>query len=114
MMWLVYGVPFLIGGIVLTLATFFILRKNEKGTRGLVTGAVAFIMVFVTVGAMTLGLAQDRDNERKADFQAALSSGYSVYINGDEVKADNINVDKLWQYSSINNDAQKVYITLTE
>lgn len=113
-MWLVYGLSVLIGGIVLTLATFFMLRKNEKGTRRLMTGAVAFIMVIVTGGAMIFGLAQDRNNERKADFQAALSSGYSVYINGDEVKADNINADKLWKYSSVNNDAQKVYITLTE
>ncbi len=113
-MWLIYGLSVLIGGITLTLATFFMLRKNEKGTRSLMTGAVAFIMVIVTGGAMVLGLAKDRDNERKADFQAALSSGYSVYINGDEVKADNINADTLWKYSSINNDAQKVYITLTE
>lgn len=114
MMWLVYGLSVLIGGIVLTLATFFILRKNEKGTRALATWGIAWIMVIATGGAMILGLTKDKDNERKADFQAALNSGYSVYINGDEVKADNINADKLWKYSSVNNDAQKVYITLTE
>lgn len=113
-MWLVYGLPFLIGGIALTLVAFFMLRDNEKGTRGLVTGAVAFIMVMVTGGAMTLGFVEDKENERKADFQTALSSGYSVYINGDEVNPDNIDADTLWKYSSVNTDAQKVYVTLTK
>jgi len=65
-------------------------------------------MVLMIVGPCTISYINDTKQQEK--IEEDVESGYSVYINGEEVAADTIDIDS---YSNIVIDDENKYIIIT-
>lgn len=55
--------------------------------------------------------AEESHRTRLEEYNRAIESGYSVYINGAQVDPDDIDPDKYVDYMTFNDELKKIYIT---
>ena len=55
--------------------------------------------------------AEESHRTRLEEYNRAIESGYSVYINGAQVDPDDIDPDKYVDYMTFNDEFKKIYIT---
>lgn len=76
-------------------------------TRAKASMMLALGLILVLVG-MAMGVCWKQYNA----FYNAVDSGYVIYVNGQEVEPEHINLNECWLQATVDNDNQVILVSL--
>ena len=100
-------VTILVGFGVMIYAVWCECYRESVFTRYKINMMVTLGLLLVIVG-MAMGVCWKQYNA----FYNAVDSGYVIYINGQEVEPEHINLNECWLQATVDNDNQVILVSL--
>lgn len=96
---------------VLGIAGIVSLRRDNKNSKRRGTISRRSVIILTSFITVFIGISQMTIKKEKVNTVMEKAQSYPVYLDGNEVSIENINVENYFPYVNIDDDNQKIIIS---